>query len=123
VIGAFTDDESAPAMAQTAKSGTYCTGRPKRTAIKPSRLPESAPTDKIGIKMPPGTPLPKLVLVNSSLTTSKIAISAIPLFALSANLISPCPPPMVSGKNIPHGSAISSAIQGLTKAGSLLYRV
>ena len=84
VTGAFTELDNAPAIPQTAKSGIYSAGNPKFVAINPSRLPERAPMESIGKKIPPGIPLPKLVQVNISLTSIKISSITISASAFSA---------------------------------------
>ena len=70
VIGAFTAAESTPAIAQTLNAAIALADNPSGSSSRATRQPVSAPTDNHGIKMPPGKPLPKLVLVKSSFTTS-----------------------------------------------------
>ena len=55
VIGAFTEAVSVPAIAKTANVAISCG---LIGAIRAKILPATAPTVKIGKKMPPGAPLP-----------------------------------------------------------------
>jgi len=56
-------------MAHMANTGTYSMGKPNLVAVSDKILPERAPTVSMGMKIPPGTPLPKLTLVKSNFTT------------------------------------------------------
>ena len=73
--------------------------------------------------MPPGSPLPKLVQVNSSLHTRYSASSDMPVFASSDSSIRFCPLPSTCGSSSPQGSANSKASAGRSFSGSLPYSV
>ncbi len=124
VIGVFTDAASVPVITHTAKIATESDGRlPNWRNVSPQIPPASEPTARIGMKMPPGAPEPKLVEVNSTFTTNSTHSMPKPTRACSAMAIRFEPPPSTSGSQMPIGSASAIAIKGRLHAGSLPYSV
>ena len=124
VIGVLTDAASVPVITQTAKTGIACAESPHRSCPSvPNAPPASAPTARIGMKMPPGTPEPKLVLVNRIFTTSRMHSIKSPVWPRSAVCTRFEPPPSTSGSHRPTGRAIAMAIIGRNQSGSLPYKV
>jgi len=124
VIGVFTEAASTPVITHTANTATAPPLTPhNRCAATPQIPPANEPTARIGIKIPPGAPEPKLVLVNSSFATNSTHNMPSPVVACSAIPIRFEPPPSTSGSQIPTGNAIANATNGRLHAGSLPYNV
>ena len=124
VIGVFTDAASVPVIAHTANTATASDGRsPIRCNTSPQMPPANEPTARIGMKIPPGAPEPKLVDVNSIFATNSRHSIPKPTRACSAVSIRFEPPPSTPGNQMPTGNAIAIAIIGRLHAGSLPYSV
>ena len=72
------------------------------------------------MKMPPGTPLPKLVEVNTIFTTTMSTSKLSDGMTFSAMRIICSPPPRAQGKKSPTGSATRSDRGTRDHCGSLL---
>ncbi len=118
VIGVFTDAANVPVIAHTANTAISCECRsPHWRSAVPQMPPANEPTARIGMKMPPGAPEPKLVEVNSTFTTNNMHNIPNPTPACSARLMRFEPPPSTAGSQMPTGSASAKAITGLVQAG------
>ena len=79
---------------------------PIRCNTSPQMPPANEPTARIGMKIPPGAPEPKLVDVNSIFATNSRHSIPKPTRACSAVSIRFEPPPSTSGNQMPTGNAI-----------------
>ena len=85
--------------------------------------PANEPIARIGMKMPPGVPEPKLVLVKIIFAANNMHNIPMPDSAFSDNAMRFDPPPSTSGSQMPTGNAIAMATIGRIHAGNLPYNV